>query len=305
MRDLRIALAVADNGGIMKAAEFLNVTQPTVTRCVHDLEARLGVILFRRTSRGVTLTPYGEAFIHRCRQIVADIGLLGAEMESMAHGIKGQVSVGAMPAAINTFLPHALLSLQREYPDISVLVREGSETDLLTELRERDIELAVGRLPSEREHPDLSNEVLLSDPLCFVVRPGHPLLSEPEPSVSQSLRYPWVFPRQNSLAHRALESAFRTNGHDLPKIAIYSTSISLISRVVAESDYIGALPGNMFHFHPLPSVFTQLRVDLPSTLAPIGITKLRDRDTLPSTARLEDALRRVCRDLPAGGDAGE
>ncbi len=295
IRDMRVALAVAEHGGILKAAEHLNVTQPTVTRCVQDLEARLGVALFRRTPRGVTLTPYGEAFIRRCRHIVADVGMLGAEIDAMAHGIMGQVFVGAMPAAINTFLPQALLDLQREYPDISVSVREGSESDLITGLREREIEIAVGRLLSEREHPDLKNEILLNDPLCFVVRPGHPLLSGDKPTVSESLKYPWVFPTKNSLAHRALEAAFRTSGHDLPKVAIYSTSITCISRVVSESDYVGALPESMFHFGPPPIGFVYLDMDLASTLSPIGMTKLRDRETLPSTRRFEDALRRACR----------
>ncbi|GJL84120.1 MAG: LysR family transcriptional regulator [marine bacterium B5-7] len=294
MRDLRITLAVADNGGILKAAESLNITQPTVTRCVHDLESRLGVSLFHRTSRGVTLTPYGETFVQRGRQIVADVGMLGAEIDAMAHGTKGQVHVGVMPAAINTIVPQALLELQRSYPDISVLVQEGSEVDLLSGLRKRSIDMAIGRLPSERDNLDVCNEVLLNDPLCFVVRLDHPMLSEKRPTVAQSVLYPWIFPERNSLVHRALESAFRTSGHELPKVAIYSTSITCIARVVAESDYIGPLPLSMFRYGARPTSFTQLNIDLPSTISPIGITKLRDRETLPSARRLEDALRSVC-----------
>jgi DNA-binding transcriptional LysR family regulator len=296
LRELRTVLAVAEQGSVSKAAEYLNITQPTVTRCLHELEAGLGVELFRRVPRGMVPTAYGEAFIRRCRRIMADIGSLGAEIDSMAHGIKGRVHVGAMPAAINSFLPLALLELQQRYPDICVSVREGSESDLLNGLRAREIDLAVGRLPSERDNPDLQNEVLLNDPLCFVVREGHAMLEREQPTVAESLTFPWVFPAIDSLAHRALESAFRTSGHDLPKVAIYSTSITCITRVVEGSDYIGPLPESMFRFGPIPAGIARLEMRFSSTLAPIGITRLRGWESLPATAQVEEALRQVCID---------
>jgi len=294
MRDLRIVLAVAEQGGILKAAQHINITQPTVTRCVQGIESRLGVALFRRTSRGMVPTVYGDAFVRRCRGIMADIGALGAEIDTMAHGVRGQVLIGAMPAAMNSFLPLALLELQKSHPDIRVSVSEGNENDLLLGLRNRNIDLAVGRLPSEREHPDVRNEVLLNDPLCFVARPGHPLFSQPTHTVAQACEFPWVCPNRESLVQKALESAFRTAGHELPRVAIYTTSITCIAEVVAGSDYIGPLPESMFHFGTKPAGIARLQIDLRSTLAPIGITRLRGKDMLPVTAKVEEVLRQFC-----------
>lgn len=293
LRDIRVVVTVAEQGAILKAARVMNVTQPSVTRCLHALEARLGVALFQRLPNGVSITPYGEVFVQRCRQILADIGMLGAEIESMALGVKGQIHVGAMPATIHSFLPDALLEMQQTYPDISVTVIEETEQELTKRLHDRSIDIAVGRLLPEHEVPELQSEVLLSDPMCFVVRPGHPLMQTKVPSVKQALAYSWVYPKRDSLAHRALESAFRTTGHGEPKIALFTSSISFIIRVVSRSDYIGALPVSMFRFNT-PVEVKQLKVDLPSTIAPIGTTKLRDRETLPSIRRFEEMLRKVC-----------
>jgi DNA-binding transcriptional LysR family regulator len=294
MRDMRIALAVADAGGVVKAAESINMTQPSVSRCIQQLERRLGVSLFSRSHLGMSLTPYGVIFVGRCRQILADVRTLGAEIDSIAHGIKGQILVGAMPIAVNTFLPQALIALQRRFPDLTVAVREGTERDLIDDLRNRRIEMAVGRLMPAVDHPDLENEVLLNDPLCFVVRRGHPLLRRTHPSVAQALAYRWVFPTRDSPAHKALSAAFRTTGLEEPKVAIHTSSISCIVRVVSQSDYIGTVPVKMFEFGIEPGNIRRLGIDLDSTVAPIGISKLRGRELLPGVRRFEEVLRETC-----------
>jgi DNA-binding transcriptional LysR family regulator len=212
----------------------------------------------------------------------------------MAHGIRGQVSIGAMPAAMNTFLPLALLNLQKHYPDIRVSAREGPEKDLLNSLRSRDLDLAVGKLPSERDHPYVQNEVLLNDPLFFVARLGHPLLSLKANTVAQTREFPWVFSTSDSVAHQALEYAFRTAGYDLPRVVIYTTSITCITDVVASSDCIGPLPESMFRFGSKPVGVARLQMDLRSTLAPIGITRLHGPDVLPIIVKVEKVLRQFC-----------
>lgn len=298
MRDMRIALAVAEEGGVVKAAESMNVTQPSVTRCIQQLERRLGVNLFTRSRLGMSLTPYGVIFTERCRQIVADVRTLGAEIDSIAHGIKGQILVGAMPIAVNTFLPQTLIALQRRFPDLTVAVREGTEQDLIDDLRSRKIEIAVGRLMPAADHPDLQNEVLVNDSLCFVVRRGHPLLRKARPTVAQALAYRWVFPTRDSPAHKALSAAFRTTGLDEPMVAIHTSSLSCIVRVVSQSDYIGTVPVRMFEFRIELGNVRRLDIALDSTVAPIGISKLRGRESLPGVKRFEEVLRETCGPTP-------
>jgi DNA-binding transcriptional LysR family regulator len=248
----------------------------------------------------MSLTPYGLIFIARCRQIVADVRMLGAEIDSIAHGIKGQILVGAMPIAVNTLLPQALMTLQRRFPDLTVAVREGTEQDLIADLRSRKIEIAVGRLLPAADYPDLENEVLLNDPLCFVVRRGHPLLRRPRPTVAQALTYRWVFPTRESLAYMALSAAFRTTGLDEPRVAIHTSSLSCIVRVVSQSDYIGTVPARMFEFPIELGNVRRLDISLDSTVAPLGISKLRGRESLPGVRRFEEVLRETCAAINRG-----
>ncbi|RSN11676.1 hypothetical protein DMB42_13975 [Nonomuraea sp. WAC 01424] len=105
LRHLVVVVAVADQGGVLRAAERLRLAQPAVTRCLRELEHILGVQLFVRGPRGVTPTPSGEAFLEHARAVLAELRRAGERVSGLAAGALGTVRVGTLPAGSSVLLP--------------------------------------------------------------------------------------------------------------------------------------------------------------------------------------------------------
>src|SRR5215470_877204 len=105
---LRTFVAIADAGGVARAAKRLNLTQPTASRQIHALEADLGVRLFDRIGRRVLLTSEGEDLVRRSRHLLAEADLLSERARVLKGGQAGTLRVGATPHVIETVLANFL-----------------------------------------------------------------------------------------------------------------------------------------------------------------------------------------------------
>ena len=106
---LRYAVEVARTGSISQAAETLCVGQPNLSKAIKELESSLGVTLFRRTSKGATPTPQGEAFLHYARSLLSQMD----EMENLfaqGHAEQETLRVAATPSAVLTLAAAQLSS---------------------------------------------------------------------------------------------------------------------------------------------------------------------------------------------------
>lgn len=125
---LRVLVEVAEQGSFSAAAQALTMTQPAVSRQVASLERTLGVGLFRRIPRGVTLTAAGAAAVGEAREILDRMNGLRARMSAFTDLRTGQVRMSAFPSANTTFVPEAIRRFRDAHPGIEVsLVRAGPE----------------------------------------------------------------------------------------------------------------------------------------------------------------------------------
>ena len=120
LQTMSVFVAVAEESGFAPASRRLNMSPPSVTRAVSELEARLGARLLHRTTRSVRLTDAGQRYLEDCRRILSDVD----EADQHAAGIhaapRGMVSVSATAMFGRTILVPILLDLLDRYPDISV-----------------------------------------------------------------------------------------------------------------------------------------------------------------------------------------
>ena len=147
MRELRVLLAVAEQGSFRKAGQLLHLTQPAVTAAIAELEQTLGVPLFERTSRGVTPTAHGESFIRRARAIFGELSRAAEDIDIISRGLRGTLRVGIGGGGWGMgILPAALTRLLDPEPDGFVLIREADEDVLVAMLKARELDMFFSRL---------------------------------------------------------------------------------------------------------------------------------------------------------------
>lgn len=122
---LRSFIAVADESQFNRAAQRLGVSQPSLSAQIRDLERLLGVSLFNRTTRSVSLTVEGRRFLHRARRLLADLNDAVADMQNLSSLSQGRIVVAATPSVTSMLLPAAIQAFGQRFPDIHVQVHEA------------------------------------------------------------------------------------------------------------------------------------------------------------------------------------
>ena len=148
LRHLRYFVAVAEERHFGRAAARLHMAQPPLSQQIRNLEAELGVVLLRRTTRRVDLTAAGEAYLARARAILADVDDAAAEAGRVAEGMVGRVGLGCVGAATYSLLPALARTLREELPGIDFAFRgEMLVPDQVAALIDGRIDLALLRPP--------------------------------------------------------------------------------------------------------------------------------------------------------------
>lgn len=198
LRHLRYFVGVADSLSFSGAATRLTVSQPALSRQIRDLEAELGVRLFNRVGRRISLTAEGEDLLVRCRALLRDSESLRERAHALAGGQIGVLRIGASATTMETVVPDLLTRFRRVRPGVDVHFIQDGAAALLTRVERGDIHLAITRFPAGRplrsrllfpvgvlavmssshalrrsktlEAPDLANESLLLLPRGFTTR---------------------------------------------------------------------------------------------------------------------------------------
>jgi DNA-binding transcriptional LysR family regulator len=290
IRHLVLVSAIAEQGSVVGAAERLRVTQPVVTRGLRELEAVLGVELFERGPRGVTLTVYGRAFVADAKAILAQIQQAGRHVVELNSGATGTVVVGNHLCGGDLLLPRAICRFKVAHPLVTVVVREASPDRLDADLLAGDVDMVIGELRPGADPDRTSCVQLYAEPVDVVVRAGHPATALPDPRLTELLDHPWILPNRESALLADVEQAFFRLGLDLPANRIECTSKAALRDMVLGSDMIAVLPTLIPR---ADSALTILPVGLPDVRRIVGVTLARNRTHGPAMRLFLDHLRDV------------
>jgi DNA-binding transcriptional LysR family regulator len=150
LHQLRTFIAVADAGGVARAAARLNLSQPAASRQIQVLEAELGVALFDRIGRRVRLTSEGEDLLCRGRQVVAEADAFRERARALKGGHTGLIKVGATPPMIETLLASFLAGHCRRHPGVEISIVEDGGAGLARRLESGELHLAYVPVGGER-----------------------------------------------------------------------------------------------------------------------------------------------------------
>ncbi len=282
MRELRVLLAAAEHGSFRKASAALHITQPAVTNTIVELEAILGVTLFDRSTRGVTPTEHGAAFIRRAAAIFGELDLAAEEIDVISTGSRGALHLGTVPMPAAGIVPAALMRLQDEHSGVYASVFEASEQALVEALKSRRIELFISRLPQQARSEVLRDETLryetlYEDTLCVIAKRDHSLVAQSRISYGQLLRERWVLPPPDSQYHRHIQRVLQHAGYEMPRHSIEAISLQIIQGMIAHGGFLAFATRIESLYTPLSPLISVLPVKLPEISAAVGVVTLRDR----------------------------
>lgn len=258
-RDLRAFLAVVDCGSLGRAALVVNMTQPSLSRRIHELEARLGAALFERHSKGMALTAAGETLLDHARLLVFEMEQAETALAELSGMQRGTLRLGAVAAVCRDAVPRALAAMAREFPDISIDLFEAPDSELAEALLERRVDLVVASGKLEGEDIEVVDDFPVRDRFTPCSRGG----GHTDPDIDDLLQRPWVMLRRGRTPRQMFEELVVAAGRKLPRIAIETNSVGAQIALVANSDMLGWLPvrlvasevaAGVIRLHPVPEL---------------------------------------------------
>lgn len=176
LRALRHFVVVAEELHMHRAAERLHIAQPALSQQIKQLEQRLGVVLFSRANRRLTLTAAGEAFLHKTRLALemADQAVLDAQRT--ARGEQGRLHLGYVSSAMyDSKLPGLLRRLRADWPGIELSLVQGDVQMLYEALLDLRLDIAIIRAPLASPPDALVVRPFVREKLCLALYQQHPL----------------------------------------------------------------------------------------------------------------------------------
>jgi DNA-binding transcriptional LysR family regulator len=300
LRHLQLLVALDQFRHIGRAAEFLSVTQPAVSKTLVEIERMFGLELFSRSTRGTEPTAYGHTVVRFARSVLADYDRTKDEIAAVASGAAGRTKVGAMVVAMPVLLAQAVERVKARSTQTTVLVEEGDLTRLLPRLRVGELDLLVSRLEPGYASPDLATEALYDEPMAIVAHPEHPLLqARKKPSWADLAGVPWVVPPPWASSRIKLNQMFYKHRLTPPVDLIETASFLATLTFVRQRRALGFVARSVAEHFEREGQWQRLAIAVPIELPPVGMITLRERQRSPATEQVMQALREVARALQA------
>jgi DNA-binding transcriptional LysR family regulator len=173
------------------------------------MERVLGVRLLDRSRNGISPTPYGEAMLTGGLAAFDEIRQSIARIQHLARPTGGMLRIGCTQPLALGFVPSVVDRMRRSYPEVRFIVVEGN---VATSLRQRRIDLAIGRVVPDARAPDLQEEVLFDDPVRIVAGAANPLSRRRKLSFDEVSKGPWALPPYDMSVGNLIVEGFRAHG---------------------------------------------------------------------------------------------
>lgn len=173
LRHLRYFVAVAEELNFRRAAERLHVAQPALSAQIKNLESELGVRLFDRTTRSVSLTQTGQVFLTEARGILGATTHAEQLVRKAEHGLVGTLRVGVITPATGPLLAKVLRHFHQKYPGVTLSLSALTSVEQLRRLRANELDAGLLRPPAAS--PELEMRFVEQAPMVLAAPAGHRL----------------------------------------------------------------------------------------------------------------------------------
>jgi LysR family transcriptional regulator of abg operon len=289
---LRDFLAVAERGSLRAAARQLGVAQASITRSLQELEKELGITLFERRARGVSLSAAGEVFLRRARAVRSELQRAKDELDQLQGATHGELRVCLSTVPHMAMLPTALGAFRQRYPDVKLDVLDSLLPRVEQELKDGTIDCYIGPV-HEGIEPELEVEKLFDNARVIMARKGHPLAGAK--SLAELVDAEWATASVTHLPVEELGPIFERHNLPAPHLVVQAQSALTYLFTVAYSDLLIMLPIQWAQAPLFRHVFD--RIDVAETLsgAPICIVTRTGHSLTPAAAWFCETMRQAAR----------
>lgn len=240
IQDFKLFLEVAEMGSFTKVAAHRQTVQSHISRQISTLEQECGGALFRRTGRGVALTEFGHHVALKARQWIRDTETLLADIQQTARVPMGEVRIGILPSAAHPLMTQVFKRLHREFPRITLNIREGQGGELDAMLDSGSVDMAI---LFRYDKPSNADETLLATASTYLVsRPGLPLTLGDTVEFRRLEGLPLVLPRRPAHWRAMLDETAKSRGFHL-QAAVEADSLRVQKEIIADNPHLYALLG--------------------------------------------------------------
>lgn len=287
--DLMAFRAVAELGSFCKAAESVSISQPAFSRRIDKLEQALGVRLLERSTRRVSLTVVGRDFNRQLCHILdgLDAALLG--IRGMAATRMGEVTVAAVPSAVNYFLSAVIAQYHRRYPKVRVKIIDESANDVLLAVARGEADFGLNFIGAQ--DADVEFRPLVQERFVAACRRDHPLARKRRVSWAELAQYDYIAADKVSGNRLLLDQALA--GLPVQPVSLYETrhGTTMIGLVEAGLG-VAVVPSMAMPLSDHPLLVSVPLVE-PTVQRMMGLIKRRSCTLTPAAQELYD----LCADM--------
>ena len=229
---------VANTHSFSRAAEALQLTQPSITARIQTLERELGEELFERGSRGVRLTDAGSAFLPYVERLLQTLQEGRDAVGDVKNVQAGSLRLGSAPTISTYVLPRILNAFCRQYPGVDVVIRTGRSEQVMNMLLADEVQVGLVR---SLTNSDVETIDLYEDEIVLAAPPGHTFAKYGHASVNEAAAEPIVLFDRGSSYYGLINNFFRQAGV-IPNVAMELDSLEATKRMVEEGLGIALVP---------------------------------------------------------------
>jgi DNA-binding transcriptional LysR family regulator len=289
LRQLRYLVALADERHFTRAAARCHVAQPALSQQIGKLERELGLALFDRTTRSVTLTEAGALLCVRARRVLAELDDAAQELQQLSGLLAGRVTIGLTTTPGPLHLPRLIAGFHARHPQVELVVREGLSALLAEQLRGDALDLAfLSLVAPDDDVRGLELTEFAREPLVVALPPAHRFAGRRRLTIAdlraeELVAFPAGATIREAVRRAALDAGFE------PRVAFETSEVARARAFVAEGLGVAVLPRSDAAAPGPPVHVAELRA--PQLVHRISIAHRSGKRHAPAAAALLELAR--------------
>ncbi|MCX2825059.1 LysR family transcriptional regulator [Bacillus pseudomycoides] len=289
LRQLEYFVAVSNELHFTKAAEKLNISQPSLSQQIRALEHEIGMPLFDRIGKKISLTEAGRILLSHSKKVFHEVEQAYAAIQDLNGLQQGKLTIGALLTTVNYLLPPAILNFNELYPNIELSVLGLRTGEIREKLLQNELDIGITFLPVQDK--EIISIPLYQNELTLVVPTNHELTQHTTVTMGVLQKYPIILLPKNFFLTQLIRSHCQ-NFNFTPKPILEISTMESLIHMVSKGMGITVLPKPYIDFLQSNSI-QAIKIKNPTATIEIGIIYRKDKYMCAATRMFIEQLQKI------------